>query len=257
MNSDAHPTRQAVIVWCVFIVLNVAINGTIPFVLGHDLRAWSTSPVQSLLFGFVQYGIMFTVVPLILIKGWETVRQPGFLILLCLAVAALTFWNLLRGIVAVAVLMLTFLHLRFNLSDYGIRWRGWKGDAAAALCVAGLAAVPAMLRSGAPLSDLRLGLLAGLDRWFANPASTVENLFYFGFLAQRFSQSMPKWVVPVLIGGMYTAHEMSNPEYWYGGMNFALTFVGVALFTVIYLWRRSVVPIWLGDGLGRLLGRLL
>ncbi len=44
---------------------------------------------------------------------------------------------------------------------------------------------------------------------------------------------------------------MSNPEYWYGSMSFALVFVGVALWTVIYLWRRSAIVIWLGDGLYR------
>jgi hypothetical protein len=59
-----------------------------------------------------------------------------------------------------------------------------------------------------------------------------------------------------LIGLMYTAHEMSNPEYWYGGMNFVLIFVGVTIWAAIYLWRRGVVAIWLGDGLYRFAGML-
>ena len=57
----------------------------------------------------------------------------------------------------------------------------------------------------------------------------------------------------MIIGLMYTAHEMTNPEYWYEGMNFAITLVGVALVTALYLWRRNVVAIWLGDGLRRVL----
>ena len=34
---------------------------------------------------------------------------------------------------------------------------------------------------------------------------------------------------------------------------FTLVFIGVAVFAMIYLWRRSVIAIWLGDGLGRFL----
>jgi hypothetical protein len=60
-------------------------------------------------------------------------------------------------------------------------------------------------------------------------------------------------LIPVLIGALYTAHELINPEYWYEGMNFLLIFVGVALITGVYLWRRSVIVIWLGDGLRRML----
>ena len=50
---------------------------------------------------------------------------------------------------------------------------------------------------------------------------------------------------------MYMTHEMTNPEYWYEGMQFAFVFVGVALATVVYLCRKSLLPIWLGDGLAR------
>jgi hypothetical protein len=56
---------------------------------------------------------------------------------------------------------------------------------------------------------------------------------------------------------MYTAHEMTNPEYWYEAMNFAITLVGVALVTGLYLWRRNVVAIWLGDGLRRFFSAML
>jgi Na+-transporting NADH:ubiquinone oxidoreductase subunit NqrB len=95
-----------------------------------------------------------------------------------------------------------------------------------------------------------------LDRLFANPASTVENLFYFGFLTERLSLKTGRWLTPLLVGLMYMAHEMTNPEYWYESMNFILPFVGVAIFAAIYLWRRSAVVIWLGDGLYRFVGNL-
>ncbi len=37
----------------------------------------------------------------------------------------------------------------------------------------------------------------------------------------------------------------------FNGMSFALIFIGVSLWAAIYLWRRSAVVIWLGDGLHR------
>jgi len=99
-------------------------------------------------------------------------------------------------------------------------------------------------------------LLAGLDRLFCNPASTTEYIFYFGFLAERLSHRSGRWWTPLLIGLMYTLHEISNPEYWYESVFFPMIFIGVALFTAIYLWRRNIIAIWLGDGLGRLLSNL-
>jgi hypothetical protein len=111
--------------------------------------------------------------------------------------------------------------------------------------------VPVFMRPSPIPFSLPNGILAGLNRLFANPASTAENLFYFGFLTERLSGKTGKWLTPPLIGAMYTVHEMSNPEYWYGGMSFGLIFIGVTIMTAIYLWRRSVVVTWLSDGLGR------
>jgi membrane protease YdiL (CAAX protease family) len=83
-----------------------------------------------------------------------------------------------------------------------------------------------------------------LDRLFANPASTTENLFYFGFLTDRLSSKFDRWWTPVMIDLMYGLHEMTNPEYWYERVFFPPVFVGIALFAMIYLWRWSVIAIW-------------
>jgi hypothetical protein len=196
------------------------------------------------------------VIPLLLVKGRKTIMQPAFLVPLLVAIAAITVRPFLRASVALVVVVLAYLHKRFDLSDLGIRSHGWKSDAAAVLFVALLNAVPGLLRPG--LGPIALGhaLLAGLDRWFANPASTTETLFYFGFLTDRLSLKTGRWLTPILVGLMYTAHEMTNPEYWYEGMMFGLVFVGVAVMAAIYLWRRSTVVLWLGDGLGKALGQI-
>ncbi len=249
--------REALLVWGVFIALAIALNGTIPFILGVDLHAWSQSMAKEILFRLVLYAGLFLVVPLILIKGWETVRQPAFLLPMILAVLAITLGAIFRALTAISVMILIYLHRRFNLSDYGIRWRGWRGDLVAILLIGLLSSVPRLLSP----EDLSFtpgeALLAGLDRLLANPASTVENLFYFGFIAERLSHKWGNGLTVVAVGLMYTAHEMTNPEYWYELMNFVLVFVGVVFFTVIYLWRRGVVAIWLGDGLGRFISRLV
>ena len=62
-------SRQALILWGIFIALVVLFNGTIPFLLGVDLHAWTGSPIKSVLFAFVFYAVLFFAVPLILIKG--------------------------------------------------------------------------------------------------------------------------------------------------------------------------------------------
>ncbi|HMA07689.1 MAG TPA: hypothetical protein VKP68_07505, partial [Ramlibacter sp.] len=163
----------------------------------------------------------------------------------------ITFWRFLRWGPALAIPVLAYLHWRFDLSGYGLRWHGWKGNLLAVLVMGLLGLVPLLIqRAGGPPA---VGSAAAdaLRRMFANPASTVENLFYFGFLTERISYRLGRWLTPLLIGLMYAAHEMSNPEYWYGGAAFGFILVGVALWAVVYLWRRSAVVIWLGDGLYR------
>jgi hypothetical protein len=258
--SLSNPDRrasQALLVWLAFFVLAILINGSIPFLLGRNLQPWTSSTTKSILFSLIVYGGIFLAVPLILVKGWRTVHQPAFLIPLILAIIAVSLWQVFRGIAVVAVIVLAYLHWRYDLSELGIRSMGWKGDLIAILLIGILGAIPALLRPGPVTFAPGAAVLAGLDRLFANPASTVETLFYFGFLAESLSYKAGKWLTPILIGLMYTAHEMTNPEYWYTGTNFLLICVGVSLFTVIYLWRRSVVTIWLGDGLGRFLRALV
>ena len=85
--------RQAVLVWLIFFLLLVLFNGAIPFAFGVDVRGWTASPVKSFLFGLVFYAGMFLAVPLILIKGWDTVRQPAFLVPLCIAMLGIAFWH--------------------------------------------------------------------------------------------------------------------------------------------------------------------
>lgn len=255
MTTHTNPARQAMIVWGIFFIINILINGTIPFLLGADLHDWKASVVSSLLYGFIQYGIMFLLVPLILVKGWMSVRQPAFLIPLGVAMLAISLSLVYRGVMVIALVVIGYLHWRFDLSDLGIRSLGWKGDLIAVLLLGLFYSLPQLIK-GFPSLNWSAAWAAGMDRWFANPASSVENLFYFGYLTERIAPRTGRWIAPFLIGAMYTAHGMTNPGYWYQGMNFSLVFIGIAFCTFIYLWRRSVVVIWLGDGLSRWIGKL-
>lgn len=248
--------RQALILWGAYIILTILINGTIPFALGKDVHAWTASSQKDVLANLIVYGLIFLFVPLILTKGWDTVRQPGFLLLLLLAFLAMTLRTYLRPVSAIAVLVLAYLHYHYDLSDLGFRSRGWRGDVAAVLLIALLSGTQRLF-SVRPFSiHVEDAFFAGMDRLFFNPASTTENLFYFGFLAERLSYKFGKLWTSLLIGLMYMLHEMTNPEYWYEGEFFPMIFIGVALFAWIYLWRRNIIAIWLGDGLGRFIGRL-
>ncbi len=63
----ADRSRPALLLWGVFFVLAVLVNGTVPFMLGVDLHAWTQSPVKSVLLAFVFYAVLFLAVPLMLI----------------------------------------------------------------------------------------------------------------------------------------------------------------------------------------------
>jgi hypothetical protein len=253
--------RQAAVLWLVFIFIAIILNGTIPFILGIDLHSWTSSITKSILVSAIIYAALFLVAPLILEKSWEIVRQPAFLIPLVVAIAGIILWSVFPVAAAVVVFVLLYLHYRFNLSKLGIHSTGWRGDLEAVLFL-GLLQLPFVFTLPGPYTfSLATGLIAGFERLFANPATTVEYFFYFGFLTERFSGFLTQrfsyrtgriLTVP-LVGAMYTMHEVSNPEYWYGGMSFVLTFFGIMVFTVFYLWRRSVFVNWLGDGLGKLL----
>lgn len=245
--------RQAIKVWLLFFVVLVAINGTIPFILGYDMRAWIASPTKLLLGNFAIYGGLFLVLPLVLIKGLDVVRKPAFFLPLAIAVMGVGVWNYVPYSATLAIIAVIYLHRRFNLSGYGFKSKGWKGDIAAILLYGSVQILTIFFKPG-PLSiSLANGVALGVYRLLANPASTVETFFYFGFVTERLSQKTGRFLTPPLIGAMYTAHEMSNPEYWYGGTLFAVVFVGVTIATAFYLWRRNVIPMWLGDGLGKLL----
>lgn len=254
--NESQRASQALILWVVFILTTIIINGTIPFVLGKDMHAWTASPIKDVLFNLITYSGLYLVVPLLLTKKWETVRRPGFLIPLIVAILAMTLRTFFRPVAAIAVLVIAYLHWRYNLSDLGFRSRGWRGDVIAILLL-GLLGSYRLFFSADPFTFAPGVAFTGmLDRLFANPASTTETLFYFGFMTERLSSKFGKWWTPLIIGLMYGLHEMTNPEYWYTGMLFPAIIIGVALFAMIYLWRRSVIVMWLGDGLGKFLSIL-
>ena len=234
----------------------ILLNGTLPFALGADLRSWTYSTPKDILVHLIIYGGLFLVAPLILTKGIQIVRQPDFLIPLLVAVLAIALRPLLRPTPIIAIAVIVYLHWRFDLSQLGIRSTGWPGDLLAILIIGALSLAATLLQPAAHSLLPGTALASMLERLFTNPAATVENLFYFGFLGERLSAKIGRWTAP-LIGLMYTLHEMSNLEYWYESAPFGLIFVGITLWAAIYLWRRSLVVIWLGDGFHRYLQSLL
>ncbi|HET7010729.1 MAG TPA: hypothetical protein VFI11_08145 [Anaerolineales bacterium] len=247
--------RQALGLWVAWLVFAVIVNQTIPFLLRADVRAWTYSPAKSALVDVVAYGVLFFFGPLVTVKGWAALRKPGFAVPVLMALVALACRAWFQPAAIAVVVVLIYLHIRYDLSTLGFRSRGLVGDGLAVLALVLLVAIPSLIQPGRQ-GGLTEAAEAGLDRLFLNPASSLENLFYFAFLAERLA-TFRRPLTPVLIGAMYTLHEVTNPEYWYEGVPFALVFVGVSLACAVYLWRRSLPVVWLGDGLGRFLARLL
>ncbi len=256
-DRSQREAKEAFLVWFVFLVTATIINRTIPFIFGRDVHAWTYSPTKAVLFHFFIYSGLFLFLPLILVKRLNAVRQPDFLIPVIVAAAGITGAAAVPLAAAFAVAALAYLHLRFDLSDMGIRFRCQKNDLLAVAVVILIGMVPPFLVGPHPTATLGEAISAGTRRLFGNPASSVENLFYFGFLAERLSKRFGRPSTAFIIGLMYVTHEMTNPEYWYEKMNFPMVFFGVTIYAAIYLWRRNIVVLWLGDGLGRMVRMLL
>lgn len=95
---------QSLGVWFVFILVAVAINGTIPFILGADLRTWTFSTTKVTIFALIIYAGLFFVVPLLLAKGWRTVLRPDFLGPVIIAVIGIALWWPVTMLSAMAVI---------------------------------------------------------------------------------------------------------------------------------------------------------
>jgi membrane protease YdiL (CAAX protease family) len=244
-NKKAH---QAITVWLLFFASALIINLLIPLAFGLNLHDWTFSGSKGLLLFPVVYAGFFIVVPLVLTKGWATVKKPSFFVPMAAAMVSVVFWIQVPYLAAIAIVVFVYLHWRFNLSDLGFKSKGWKGDVLAILLVGVLGLLQAFSSSSTVSIAFVPAVSATLFRMFANPASTVENLFYFGFLTERLGARWSRHLVPFLVGAMYTAHEMTNPEYWYQGTSFVFIFIGVILFAAVYLWRRNIAVTWLSDG---------
>lgn len=244
---------EALGVWMLFLLACVLINASIPFALGADVSAWTGSWQKSILFGAVIYGLLFLVVPVLLVKGQAMARHPVALALMLLMLLSAALWSVVPFAAFGILLGLGLMHRKYGLAELGVRFSLDRSDLLALLFIALLYSVPQLASLARGRLDLVGALAAGLKRLLANPATTAEYLFYFGFLATRLEPRLGRWVTPALIGLLYAVHEMTNPEYWAEGMQFALVGIGVAAACSIYLWRRNLLPIWLGDGLSRLL----
>lgn len=242
--------------WAAFLVIFALINGTIPFLLGVDLRWWSTSVPKRQLIATLIYGVMFLVVPIALVVDRKALRDPDLWLALAFALTALALWPAARAAGVVVLVVIVCLHARYDLSGLGLRSRGWRRDLAAIGVLAAVSLVLTALQNGTDDPSAGAAVTAALDRMLFNPASTVENLFYFGFLTERLSRWLGVWVTPLAVGSLYMFHEMTNPEYWYVGLQFELTFLGAIALAGLYLVRRNVIAVWLADGACRFASRL-
>jgi len=243
--------RNALLLWVCFFVILVLINGTIPFILGADLLSWTSSLTKHVLISGVLYAGLFFLGSLALAKAWEQVKQPQFLGPVIIGAAGITLSAFVQEIAVIAVIVYAYLALRYRLPELGFKSRGLRGDVVAVVLFGAFSFLAVLMRIGLSTFTPEDATMAMVYRLFFNPASTAENVFYFGFLTERMSQCTGKWGTPFLIAGMYTVHEMSNPEYWYEGIGFVLIFIEILFAAIVYLWRRNIVVNWLGDGFSR------
>jgi hypothetical protein len=202
-TKPAQSARWAFVVWGAFILVAIVLNGTVPFATGVDMHAWTFSPVKAVLFYLVCYAVIFMIVPLILVKG-RAVLKPTFLIPMVVTTVGITIrpvvWpNTLWPTSLLTMPCLIYLDRRFDLSQLGFRSKGWSGDGVSIVLIGLLSLGTVFLPRPSQLHfAFGSAVVAALDRLFLNPASSVESLFYFGFLEERILQKCGKWLTPHL-----------------------------------------------------------
>jgi len=249
--------KHALIIWACFFLVTVSANLLVPFAFHLNLHEWTYSTTKGLIIFSVNYAGFFLILPLLLTKGWMTFKKPSFFLPVAAAAVSVVLWYPIHYIAAIAIIVYIYLHWRFDLSELGFRSKGWRGDVASIVIVGSLGFLLALSSANVIQFTFLPALSAASFRMFGNPASTAENLFYFGFLTERLGKQLNHYAVPFLIGTMYTLHELSNPEYWYEGLPFVYVFIGVTLFAAVYLWRRNIVATWLGDGFQWFMSRIV
>jgi hypothetical protein len=79
-DHDEKRASQTIIVWILFFAATVPINLLMPVILGINMHDWTYSNAKGLVLFSINYAGFFLILPLILTKGWNTVKKPSFLI---------------------------------------------------------------------------------------------------------------------------------------------------------------------------------
>ncbi|TLN02138.1 hypothetical protein FDZ71_13245, partial [bacterium] len=172
ITENSGGVKHALFLWSVFFALAVLTNGTIPFMRGADLRAWAFSK-ESLFVTSLIYAGVFWVAVLIVIKGWHTVRKSGFLIPMLIACVGFVLWPLFSFAAAVFWLVLPYLHRRYDLTELGLKSRGWRGDAAAVALLGLITFIFSLPGNGLASLDMAKAVTAVVYRVLGNPAFTA------------------------------------------------------------------------------------
>jgi hypothetical protein len=117
-----------------FFAVTVTINLLIPLIFGFNMHDWTYSNAKGLLLFSINYAGFFLILPLVLTKGWGTVKKPNFIPVAATAISVV-LWYPLHYIATIAIVVYIYLHWKFDLSDLGFKSKGWKGDVTAIIIV--------------------------------------------------------------------------------------------------------------------------
>ncbi len=256
MKFLASESKFVLIMWFIFIILLVIMNKTIYFIFGIDVKDWTNSKIKSLLINVIIYGFVFFIIPILYVKK-NDIKGNWILIscLLCgllgLFLSTYSKWFNLLLFISVFILL-----LRGDLYNLGFeKIKIWEYIIMSIIYIL-LYSIPSLFSWGNSNNNLNNTIISVIDRMFLNPASTVEYIFYYGFLGKRLILILGKILTPIILGLMYVLHEMSNPEYWYENVNFLFIFIGVSIVSVLFFWKKNLIPVWIGDGIGRFIIRI-
>lgn len=257
INLFESEHKFIILIWFVFIFLAIIFNRTIQFIFGFDVKNWTYSTLKSLLFNIFIYGIVFYIIPIFYtnrknLKWNWLIYICSFLSILGLGLSIYSRWFNILLYISVVILI-----IKGYLTNLGFeRIKFWE-FILLTIFYGILYLIPVLVTRSNQNLTINDAISSLIDRMFLNPASTVEFIFYFGFIGKRLSLMLGKIITPIALGLMYTIHEISNPEYWFENINFIFIPFGIAIFSYIFLWKKNLIPIWIADGIGRFIAKVI
>lgn len=248
---------EFIIIYILCLLSVVLINDSLLLFNHENIFIWNNSKGHNLIFSILIYSILYFSLPLLFTKYFRRLTEIDFLLPFLFAVVAIPLTSYFRLGTIITLLLLIFIHNKFDLTAIGIRTTDWKKDIFPFITLLILIFIPLLIYKLFYSSEILSSIVKVEERIFGSSYAYIEFLFFFGFGAERIIPVTGKISALILIPLLYLAIDYNNPILWSINFSYAAEF-GILLITAsVYLWRRNIVVLWLTAGIWRFLAPIV